>query len=83
MWVNRSNTRSIDGRVLVDAGVDVRMLRQPEVILSFNGTNLGDVQTRDLDSYPLPGRAFLATLTVHLDLKPAFTPPSLSSEKTP
>jgi iron complex outermembrane receptor protein len=85
MWVNRSNTsnRAIPGRVLVDAGVDVRVLRRPEVILSFNGTNLGDVQTRDLDSYPLPGRAFLATLTVHLDLKPASTPPSPSSEKTP
>jgi len=84
MWMNRSNTGNqfIAGRVLVDAGVDARVLRHPEVIVSFNGTNLGDVQTRDLDAYPLPGRAFLATLTVHLDLKPSPTP-SLSPEKAP
>src|SRR5262249_2109368 len=69
MWLNRSNTQSIAGRVLVDAGVDVMVVRHPEVIVSFNATNLGDVQTRDLDSYPLPGRAFLATLTVRLDLQ--------------
>ncbi len=68
MYLNRSNTQWIDGRVLVDTGVDVRVLRRPEVLLSFNATNVGDVQTRDLDAYPLPGRAFLATLTMRLDL---------------
>jgi hypothetical protein len=85
MWLNRSNTQSIAGRVLVDAGLDVLVLRRPEVVLSFNATNLGDVQTRDLDSYPLPGRAFLATLAVRLDLRrsPAPNPPSVSSEGTP
>ncbi|HET9158681.1 MAG TPA: TonB-dependent receptor, partial [Myxococcaceae bacterium] len=64
VWLNRSNTQSIAGRVLFDAGLDVRVLRHPEVVLSLNATNLGDVQTRDLDAYPLPGRAYLATLTV-------------------
>ena len=85
MWLNRSNTQSIAGRVLVDAGLDVMVLRRPEVLLSFNATNLGDVQTRDLDAYPLPGRAYLATLTVRLDLRgaAASTPPSVSSEGTP
>ena len=85
MWLNRSNTQSIAGRVLVDAGVDVMVVRHPQVVVSFNGTNLGDVQTRDLDSYPLPGRAFLATLTVRLDLQrpAASTPPSVSPEETP
>ena len=85
MWLNRSNTQSIAGRVLVDAGLDVLVLRRPEVVLSFNATNLGDVQTRDLDSYPLPGRAFLATLAVRLDLRrsSAPNPPSVSSEGTP
>ena len=68
MYLNRSNTQSIAGRVQFDAGVDVLALRRPEVLLSFNATNLGDVQTRDLDAYPLPGRAFFATLTVRLDL---------------
>jgi hypothetical protein len=55
------------------------------VVLSFNATNVGDVQTRDLDSYPLPGRAFLATLSVRLDLPRTLpsTPPSMSSEGSP
>ena len=85
MWVNRSNTQSIAGRVLVDAGMDLMVLRRPEVVLSFNATNVGDVQTRDLDSYPLPGRAFLATLTVRLDLPRTLpsTPPSVPSEGIP
>lgn len=68
MFLNRSNTQAIAGRVLVDAGVEVMAVRRPEVLLSFNATNLGDVQTRDFDAYPLPGRALLATLTVRLDL---------------
>jgi iron complex outermembrane receptor protein len=85
MWVNRSNTQSIAGRVLVDAGLDLRVLRRPDVVLSFNVTNLGDVETRDLDAYPLPGRAYLATLTVRLDVPrtPAAPPPSVSTEETP
>lgn len=85
MWLNRSNTQSIAGRVLLDAGLDVRVLRRPEVVLSVNATNLGDVQTRDLDAYPLPGRAYLATLTVRLDLPrtPPSTPKSVSTEGTP
>ncbi len=85
VWLNRSNTQSIAGRVLLDAGLDVRVLRRPEVVLSLNATNLGDVQTRDLDAYPLPGRAYLATLTVRLDLPrtPPSTPQSASTEGTP
>jgi hypothetical protein len=71
--------------VLFDAGLDVRVLRRPEVVLSLNATNLGDVQTRDLDAYPLPGRAFLATLTVRLDLSrtPPSTTPSVVHEGIP
>jgi iron complex outermembrane receptor protein len=85
VWLNRSNTQSIAGRVLLDAGLDVRVLRRPEVVLSLNATNLGDVQTRDLDAYPLPGRAYLATLTVRLDLPrtPPSTPQSVPTEGTP
>jgi hypothetical protein len=55
------------------------------VVLSFNATNIGDVQTRDLDAYPLPGRAYLASLTMRFDLGRASTstPPSFFSEGTP
>jgi len=85
VWLNRSNTQAIAGRVLVEAGIDVMAVRRPEAVLSVNATNVGDVQTRDLDAYPLPGRAFLATLTVRLDLAraSAFTTPSVSSEGSP
>lgn len=70
MYVNRSNTEflAIQGRALFDAGVDVLVLRRPELVASFTATNIGDVQTRDFDAYPLPGRAFYATLTFRLDL---------------
>ena len=73
MYVNRSNTAflAIQGRALLDAGVDVLVLRRPELVASFTATNIGDVQTRDFDAYPLPGRAFFATLTFRLDLAPA------------
>src|SRR5215470_1238782 len=43
MWLNRSNTQSIAGRMLVDAGIDVVAFRRPEVEVSFNATNIGDV----------------------------------------
>ncbi len=81
VWLNRSNTQSIAGRVLLDAGLDLRVLRRPEIVLSLNATNLGDVQTRDLDAYPLPGRAYLATVTVRLDLPR--TPPSIPPSSLP
>ena len=82
MYLNGSNTQWIDGRALLDAGIDVLAVSHPEVLLSLVGTNLGDVQTRDIDAYPLPGRAFLATLTVRLDLgrAAAVSPPSLPTE---
>lgn len=84
VFVNRSNTQdlAIAGRALVDAGVDVLVVRRPEVLLSFWATNLGDVETRDVDGYPLPGRALFATLTVRLDLGRTVSgsTPSVSSE---
>jgi vitamin B12 transporter len=62
--LNRSATLVLPGRALVDTGIDVLMWRRPQVVLSGWITNLLDVQTRDLDGYPLPGRALFATLTV-------------------
>ncbi len=82
MYVNRSNTEflAIQGRALFDAGVDVLVLRRPELVASFTATNIGDVQTRDFDAYPLPGRAFFATLTFRLDLS---SPRSSAQPSTP
>lgn len=86
MYVNRSNTEflAIQGRALVDAGVDVLVLRRPELVASFTATNIGNVETRDFDAYPLPGRAFFATLTFRLDLaRPASSSPPVTPEVSP
>ena len=84
MYLNRSNTQSIPARALVDTGLDVLAMRRPEVLLSVTATNVGNVQTQDLDAYPLPGRAFFATLTVRFDLRraPPIPQPSASSERS-
>jgi hypothetical protein len=64
--------------------VDVLVLRRPELVASFTATNIGDVQTRDYDAYPLPGRAFFATLTFRLDLaRPASSSPPSTPEVSP
>ena len=76
MWVNRTNTIALAGRVMLDAGVDVQLLRRPTVTLSLWGTNLTGVEARDLDAYPLPGRALFATLTVRFGEPLPPTPPS-------
>ncbi len=52
------------------------MLRHPALVASFSGTNLADVETRDLDAYPLPGRALFATLTVRFGDAPPTRFPS-------
>jgi len=62
--LNRSATLVLPGRALIDTGVDVLIWRRPQVVLSGWVTNLFDIQTRDLDGYPLPGRALFATLAV-------------------
>jgi hypothetical protein len=85
MYLNRSNTQAIPARALVDTGVDLLVVRRPEVVLSVTATNVGDVQTQDLDAYPLPGRAFFATLTVRFDPRraPSTPPSSISPERSP
>jgi iron complex outermembrane receptor protein len=81
MWVNRTNTIALDGRVMLDAGVDLTVLRRPTVVLSLWGTNLTGVEARDLDAYPLPGRALYATLTVRFGDGPTPPPPSSVSHE--
>jgi len=67
MFTNRSNTHVLEGRAMVDAGIDLLLWKRPDVLISLWSTNVGDVQARDFDAYPLPGRAFYATLTLRLD----------------
>src|SRR5262249_16364242 len=76
MWVNRTNTIALAGRVMLDAGVDLRLFHRPTVVLSLWGTNLTGVEARDLDAYPLPGRALYAALTVRFGDAPSPAFPS-------
>ncbi|HUM10832.1 MAG TPA: TonB-dependent receptor [Myxococcaceae bacterium] len=87
MFVDRTNTEAlaIGARALVDAGVEVMILRRPQLVLSVTGTNLGDVHTEDFAGYPLPGRAFFASVSLRLDLgrSNTTTMPSVPIEGSP
>jgi iron complex outermembrane receptor protein len=85
MFVNRSNTEAlaIPARALLDAGVDVMVIRRPQLVVSVTATNLGDVQTRDFTGYPLPGRALFASLSMRLDLGRSTDTTSVSIEGSP
>jgi vitamin B12 transporter len=61
-FTNRTETLSIPARALVNVGVTARPLRDPLVTLSAELKNVLDVQTQDVDGYPLPPRALFLTL---------------------
>jgi iron complex outermembrane receptor protein len=61
-FFNRTQTLSVPSRAIVNVGVSSQPLRSPELTLSLEMKNAFDVQTQDVDAYPLPGRAFYLTL---------------------
>lgn len=64
-FTNRSQTVALDARAFVNAGLVV----QPwsTVALALEVKNLLDVQSQDLDGYPLPSRGAYLTLSVAWD----------------
>jgi iron complex outermembrane receptor protein len=68
-FTNRSNTTTLDDRLLMNADVQVRPLTDAPVWAGLEAKNLLDDRTEDLYGYPLPGRALFATL--RLDTTPA------------
>jgi vitamin B12 transporter len=66
-FTNRTETVSLPGRALVNAGVAVVPLQRPQLTVAFEMKNLLDVQAQDVDGYPLPPRAAYLTLAVAWD----------------
>ena len=87
MFVNRSNTEAlaVAARAMVDVGADLLVLAHPQLLVSFTATNVTDVQTRDVNGYPLPGRAYFATIGVRWDAATSASPSnrSVSPEGSP
>lgn len=69
-FTNRTQTLSLPARAFVNVGLTARPFQQPLVTVSAELKNLLDVQTQDLDGYPLPPRAFFVTLGFGWDAPP-------------
>jgi iron complex outermembrane receptor protein len=63
-FFNRTETLSVPARAMLNAGISSELLSSPQITASFEVKNLLNVQTQDLDGYPLPGRAAYLTLRV-------------------
>jgi iron complex outermembrane receptor protein len=63
-FTNRTETLTIPARAFVNVGVTARPFTHPLITLSAEVKNLLDVQTQDLDGYPLPPRAVFFTLGI-------------------
>jgi iron complex outermembrane receptor protein len=59
-FLDRANFERVDDRAIHNAGVTVGPLR--EVSLSFEVKNLTDERVSDVLGFPLPGRAYVATV---------------------
>jgi iron complex outermembrane receptor protein len=67
-FMNRTETLVLPGRALMNVGVTTQPLyawvKSPRITVSAEMKNVLDVQTQDLDGYPLPPRAFFVTVGV-------------------
>lgn len=66
-YMNRTETLALGPRAFVNVGVSSTPWKDPAVTVSFEVKNLLDVQTQDLDGYPLPPRAAFFTLAMAWD----------------
>lgn len=66
-YMNRSETLALGPRAFVNVGVSSTPWKDPAVTVSFEVKNVLDVQTQDLDGYPLPPRAAFFTLAMAWD----------------
>ena len=69
-FTNRTETLSLPARAFVNVGLTARPFKEPLVTLSVELKNLLDVQTQDLDGYPLPPRSVFFTIGIAWDSKP-------------
>lgn len=61
-FMNRTETLSLPSRALVTVGVSSTPFKNPALTVAFEVKNVLDVQTQDVDGYPLPPRAAYLTL---------------------
>lgn len=70
-FINRTEGVSLPARAFVNLGIAATPWKNPRVTVAFDVKNVLDVQTQDLDGYPLPPRA--AFLSVALAWEPVAT----------
>ena len=79
-FTNRTETLSLPARAFVNVGLTARPWKAPMVTVSVELKNLLDVQTQDLDGYPLPPRSLFVTVGIAWD-STAPSPPTLLSAR--
>jgi iron complex outermembrane receptor protein len=65
-FLDRANTRRVTERVLHGLGLELE-LPLPGMRVGLEAKNVGDDRTADVLGFPLPGRAFFATLSYGFD----------------
>jgi iron complex outermembrane receptor protein len=70
-FINRTQTASLPGRAVVNAGVSTAFTAGFDFTASFELKNALDVPAQDVDGYPLPGRAAYLTLAIALERGPS------------
>ncbi len=66
-FLNRTETLGLPARAFVNAGIASTPWKNPAVTVSIDVKNVLDVQTQDLDGYPLPPRAAFVSLAFAWD----------------
>lgn len=66
-YMNRTETLAIGPRAMLDAGLTATPSKHPRLTVGFELKNILDVQTQDMDGYPLPPRAAYLTLAMAWD----------------
>lgn len=63
-FMNRTERLTLPARTFVNVGLASTPFRQPQVTVALEVKNLLDVQSADLDGYPLPPRSVFVTLAL-------------------
>ncbi|MBE2253682.1 MAG: TonB-dependent receptor, partial [Myxococcus sp.] len=66
-FTNRTEAVALPARAFVSVGIASTPWKNPRVTLAFDVKNLLDVQSQDLDGYPLPPRAAFLSMAVAWD----------------
>lgn len=81
-FTNRTETLSLPARAFVNVGLSARPWKDPMITVSVELKNLLDVQTQDLDGYPLPPRAVFVTVGISWDARPVLAAQAHSVDPT-